>query len=102
MSVPESHIHAPRVYLLVLVALLGLTTLTILVAYVDLGPFNTPIAFAIAGLKALLVMLFFMHLKEAPAILWLAAIGGFFWLGILVVLTMSDFATRSFLPIPGK
>jgi cytochrome c oxidase subunit 4 len=90
------------VYALVLAVLLGLTALTILVSYVDLGPFSAPIAFIIAGTKALLVMLVFMHMKDAPGVLWLAAAAGFFWLGILVVLTMSDFATRGFLPIPGK
>jgi cytochrome c oxidase subunit 4 len=102
MSVPESHLHGPRVYGVVLAALLTLTATTILVAYVDLGPFSAPIAFIIAGTKALLVVLFFMHLRDAPGILWLAAAGGFFWLGILIVLTMSDIATRPFLPIPGK
>jgi len=49
-----------------------------------------------------LVALLVMHLKDSHGVLWLAAIGGFFWLGILVVLTMSDVATRGVLPIPGK
>jgi len=102
MSMPASHLHGPRVYALILVTLLALTAATILVSYVDLGPFSTPIAFAIAGAKALLVVLFFMHLKEAEGVLWLAALAGFFWLAILIVLSMSDFATRGFLPIPGK
>ena len=92
----------PRVYVLVLLALLALTALTILASYLDLGPFSAPVAFTIAATKALLVMLFFMHLKDSPGILWLAAVGGFFWLGILIVLTMSDIATRGVLPIPGK
>ena len=47
-------------------------------------------------------MLVFMHLKESHGVLWLTALAGFFWLGILVVLTMSDVATRGVLPIPGK
>jgi cytochrome c oxidase subunit 4 len=102
MSVPESHLHGPRVYGAVLAALLFLTALTILVSYVDLGPLNTPIAFIIAGVKATLVVLFFMHMKEAEGVLWLAALAGFFWLAILLVLSMSDFATRGLLPIPGK
>ena len=97
-----SHPHGLRVYALILVTLLALTAVTILVSYVDLGPLSTPIAFAIAGAKALLVVLFFMHLKEAEGVLWLAALAGFFWLAILIVLSMSDFATRGLLPIPGK
>ena len=92
----------PRVYLLVLLALLGFTTLTILIAYLDLGPLGTPVALAIAGVKALLVVLFFMHMKDSPGIIWLAGLAGFFWFGILIVLTMSDIATRGLLPIAGK
>jgi len=93
---------SPRGYLLVFVVLLALTALTILVANVDLGPLNTPIALLIAAAKALLVLVFFMHLKEAPGLLWMVAGAGFFWLAILIVLTMSDVATRAVLPIAGK
>jgi cytochrome c oxidase subunit 4 len=92
----------PRLYLVVFVVLLALTALTVLVASVDLGPLNTPVALGIAAGKAMLVLLFFMHLKDAPGILWLAAGAGFFWLAIMVLLTMSDVATRGVLPIPGK
>jgi cytochrome c oxidase subunit IV len=92
----------PRLYLVVFVVLLALTALTVLVASVDLGPLNTPVALVIAAGKAMLVVLFFMHLKEAPGIVWLAAGAGFFWLGILILLTMSDVATRGVLSIPGK
>jgi cytochrome c oxidase subunit IV len=92
----------PRLYLVVFLVLVALTALTVLIASVDLGPLNTPVALLIAAGKATLVMLFFMHLKDAPGILWLAAGAGFFWLGILVLLTMSDVATRGILAIPGK
>ena len=93
---------SPLRYFVVFLTLLALTALTILVANVDLGALNTPIAILIASAKALLVLLFFMHLKEAPGVLWMAAGAGFFWLAILIVLTMSDVATRSILPIAGK
>jgi cytochrome c oxidase subunit IV len=102
VSVAAHRVAGPGLYAVVLVALLLLTALTILVSYVDLGPFSTPIAFLIATGKACLVVLFFMHMKEAHGVLWLAALAGFFWLAILLVLSMSDFATRGFLPIPGK
>ena len=93
---------SPRGYFIVFLALLALTAVTILVANVDLGPLNTPLALLIAAVKALLVLLFFMHLRKAPGLLWLVAGAGFFWLAILIVLTMSDVATRSLLPIAGK
>jgi cytochrome c oxidase subunit IV len=102
LTAPAHRLHGPGVYALVLVALLFLTALTILVSFIDLGSFNTPVAFAIAGVKATLVVLFFMHMREAHGVLWLAALAGFFWLAILLVLSMSDFATRGLLPIPGK
>ena len=92
----------PRLYLVVFLVLVALTALTVLIASVDLGSLNTPVALLIAAGKAMLVVLFFMHLKDAPGILWLAAGAGFFWLGILVLLTMSDVATRGILAIPGK
>ncbi|HJQ84167.1 MAG TPA: cytochrome C oxidase subunit IV family protein [Candidatus Binatia bacterium] len=91
-----------RRYALVFVALLVLTAVTVFVSYLDLGPFGTPVALGIAAVKATLVLLFFMHLRDAPEILWLAAGAGFFWLAILVALTMADVATRGLVPIPGK
>jgi len=91
-----------RGYFAVFVALLVMTAVTVLVSRLDLGVFGAPVALLIASGKALLVMLFFMHLKDAPGVLWLAAGAGFFWLGILVVLTLSDIATRGVLPILGK
>ena len=91
-----------RTYVLVFVALLVLTAVTILVSYVDLGALGPPVALGIALVKASLVVFFFMHLRDAPGVLWLAAASGFFWLAILIVLTMSDLATRGMVPVPGK
>jgi cytochrome c oxidase subunit 4 len=97
-----THASVPRLYVAVFVALLALTALTIFVSYVDLGPLSTPLALLIAAVKAALVILYFMHLREASPLLWLAAGGGFFWLGIMIVLTMSDVATRGAIPVLGK
>lgn len=83
------------VYFRVTAALFALLFLTIWVASVDLGPFNLFIALAIAIVKALLVALFFMHLRHNPRITWLAASAGIIWLTIMFILTMSDFLTRS-------
>jgi cytochrome c oxidase subunit 4 len=92
----------PRLYLAVFLALLALTALTILVSYVDLGPVSAPLALLIAAVKATLVILYFMHLREASPLIWVAAGGGFFWLAIMIVLTMSDVATRGAIPVLGK
>ena len=92
----------PRLYVTVFAALVVLTIATVAVSYVDLGPTSTVVALTIAFGKAVLVLLFFMHLKDSPSLVWLVAGAGFFWLGILIVLLMSDITTRGWLPLPGK
>ena len=88
-----------RLYVAVFAALLVLTVLTVAVSYVDLGPASVVMALTIACTKALLVLLYFMHLRDSPGLVWLVALGGFFWLSILIVLTMSDVMTRGWLPV---
>jgi len=78
------------------VALLVLTALTTAVAFVDLGGnLNVVVALAIAGAKAILVALYFMHLRHSSRLSWIFAGAGFFWLFIMIVLTMSDALTRN-------
>ena len=76
--------------------MLVLTGLTTWIAFVDLGPFNAPVALTIATIKALLVILFFMHVKYAAERMTRAVVvSGFFFLMILIVLSLSDYLTRS-------
>ena len=86
-------------YFAVFAALLVLTAITTAVAFVDLGPWNTVVALGIAFLKATLVALFFMHVKYSPRLTQVVVAGGIFWLAILIVLTLSDFMTRGWLPV---
>src|SRR5438552_3187443 len=90
----EQHIDTVGTYVGILAALLFLTGLTTAVAYVDLGIFSTVIALSIAVTKMLLVALFFMHVRHSTRLTKLVVVGGLVWLMILLVLTMSDFATR--------
>jgi cytochrome c oxidase subunit 4 len=83
-----------RTYFLTFAALIALTGATVAASRADLGPFNLVVALAIAATKATLVVLIFMHVKYASRLTQLAAAAGFFWLGILLVLTMSDYVTR--------
>jgi cytochrome c oxidase subunit IV len=84
-----------RTYIQVFVALIVLTIATTCIAFVDLGGFfNTAIALAVATVKALLVAVFFMHLRHISRLVWLFAGAGIFWLGILLVLTVSDYMSR--------
>ena len=86
---------AVRVYVLVFVALLVLTATTTAVAFVDLGAtWNTTLALAIAIVKALLVILFFMHVLYSRPLTWVFVGAGFFWLAIMFALTLADYATR--------
>jgi cytochrome c oxidase subunit 4 len=93
------HVVPRKVYYAVFVALLVLTAITTAVSFVDLGPWNTVVALGIAFLKATLVALFFMHVKYSPRLTQVIVAGGIFWLAILIVLTLSDFVSRGWLPV---
>jgi cytochrome c oxidase subunit 4 len=88
------HVEATRTYVVVLLALLVGTALTVWIAFVDLGWANDAIALTIATVKGALVLLFFMHLRRSTRLVWLVAAAGFLWLLILFSLTLSDYATR--------
>ncbi len=85
-----------KTYLAIFVALLALTALTTGVAFIDLGGFgNVAVALTIAVAKALLVALYFMHLRYSSRLTMLFAAAGIFWLGIMIALTLSDYLSRS-------
>ena len=48
----------------------------------------------------LLVILFFMHLRHSPRLTKVAVVAGFFWLVLLIGLTLSDTRTRHWTPGP--
>lgn len=91
---------ARRTLFVVGISLLILLALTALAARIDLGPWNTIVAFAIALAKALLVVTFFMELKIGERLLWIFAGAGFFWLAILAIAVWTDVLTR--VPIVGR
>jgi cytochrome c oxidase subunit 4 len=81
-------------YYAVFAALLVGTGVTVAVAFVDLGALNNVLMLGIAMTKALLVILFFMHVRWSTRLTWVVAASGFVWLLILFGLTMSDYFTR--------
>jgi cytochrome c oxidase subunit 4 len=89
-----------KTYFLVWAALLVLLAVTVGVAYVHLGWLNPVVAVGIAALKAIIIILFFMHVRYGPKVLWVFVGAGFFWLGIMFVLALSDYMTRVYLPAP--
>jgi cytochrome c oxidase subunit 4 len=98
----EQHIDSVGTYVKILVALLVATGVTTAVSRLDLGPFNTIVALSIASAKMLLVALFFMHIRHSVKLTKLVVVGGLLWLGILLLLTMTDYATRGIIGVPGK
>jgi cytochrome c oxidase subunit 4 len=96
----SQHIVPVRSYVLVFLTLMGLTALTVGVAFINLGSMNTLIALVIAATKMLLVMLIFMHVKYSTRLTKLAILAAFFWLALLLTFTMSDYFTRRWTPSP--
>jgi cytochrome c oxidase subunit IV len=96
------HVVSKKIYFLIFVALLILTAVTVKVAFMDLGRGNTILALTIAVTKALLVILYFMHVRYSPKLTRLVLLGGFLWLLFLIGITMSDYLSRGWLPFPGK
>jgi len=93
---PRRHMESLslRAHVGVWAALLALLLLTLGSAYLRLGWANGAINVAIAAIKALLVMLFFMRLRASRPVLRLAAGAGFVWLLILGGLALADFLSR--------
>jgi cytochrome c oxidase subunit 4 len=90
----SGHVAPKGLYYIVFLALKVGTGLTVAAASYDLGALNNIVMLTIACTKALLVILFFMHVRWSTRLTWVVAGSGFFWLLILFCLTMSDFLTR--------
>ena len=91
----SEHIMSSKLYYTIWIVLLCLTVVTAAVSFVDLGRFNTVIALVIATVKALLVVLFFMHVKYTSEKLTKIVIASaIFWLFLLLALSMADYGTR--------
>jgi cytochrome c oxidase subunit 4 len=106
----EEHIVSPVIYVVVLIALMVLLALTLTAAFVDLDKmimgknhtgtayWNMGVAILIAICKALLIILFFMHVKYSSRLTLAFASAAFVWLGIMLTLTLSDYFTRNYPP----
>ena len=94
-SAGHDHVVPKRIYYAIFAVLMVLTGVTVGVAYIDLGRMNTVVALAIACFKAMVVVLYFMHVKYSTRLVKLTVIAGLYWMGILFVLTLSDYLTRA-------
>ena len=98
----SGHVSSIKLYGAIFATLMVLTAVTVLVAYVDLGGMNKVVALGIATFKATLVVLYFMHVKYSSRLTKLVVMAGFFFLIILLGLTMTDYASREWLPGPPR
>jgi cytochrome c oxidase subunit 4 len=88
------HVTSQGTYFAIFAALMVLTALTVWVAFQDFGAMNVPIAFAIASIKATIVILFFMHVIHSPKLIGVILVGSLVFLVILFGLTFADYLTR--------
>ena len=95
----SEHIVSPKIYLLIFALLMILTLTTVYAATVDLNAYfaslNIIVALVIATCKAILVILFFMHAYYSSRRTKLIVFAGFFWLAIMLSLTLGDYGSRS-------
>jgi cytochrome c oxidase subunit 4 len=99
----SEHVVSKNFYYFIFSALMALTFLTVAIARIDLHerllgiPLNDVVALTIAVAKALLVVLYFMHVRYSSRLTWVFVGAGFFWLGIMIALTLSDYMSRGWL-----
>jgi cytochrome c oxidase subunit 4 len=93
----SEHIVPKSTYYTIFSLLMVGTAITVGVAFLDLGAFNTVVALAIACTKAALVVLFFMHVKYSTRLTWAVVGGSIFFLFIMLALTFNDYLTRHLL-----
>jgi cytochrome c oxidase subunit 4 len=90
----QHHIAPLSEYIKVFAALVVLTLITVAISRIDLGALNAPVAFLVATVKAVLVMLYFMHLKHDSTINRVIFGSGFFFLVLLFFFSILDIWTR--------
>jgi cytochrome c oxidase subunit 4 len=95
--------HVPvRTYWIVFIALMALLALTVGAAELERGPLSIALAIAIATVKAVLILLFFMHVKYSSRLIWLFAGASFLWFGLMLLFIFADLLTRPILDTLGK
>jgi cytochrome c oxidase subunit 4 len=89
----DTHAVPFRVLLVVFVALLVLTYVTVAARYVDLGSLNIWIALGIATIKGALVILYFMHLRYDSSFYSLVFVTALAFMFLFLGITLLDTVT---------
>ena len=98
----SGHVSPVSLYVTIFLSLMVLTAVTVAAAFVDLGQFNFLVALIIAVFKASLVVWYFMHVKYQSGLTKLTVATGLFFLTILLTLTMVDYSSKAFTPMPAN
>jgi cytochrome c oxidase subunit 4 len=88
----HEHSHSYAIYILVWLALMALTAITVAIAGMDIGRFTVVTAMIIATFKAYLVLTIFMHLRSETKTFVVFVIVALLFLGISFVLLFSDYS----------
>jgi cytochrome c oxidase subunit IV len=83
----ETHLKG---YFLTFAILLGLAFVNVFVSTANVGGFNTAIILTVASVQALVLMAFFMHLRESPKFIWVVVASGFVFVGVLALYVVAD------------
>jgi cytochrome c oxidase subunit 4 len=94
----RKELDSPGQLVIVYLAVLGLALVNIFGSSA-LGPgkFTLPFQLAVGSVQAGLVAYYFMHLRQSEKVVVLTALSSLFWMGILFVLFLADYMTRTML-----
>lgn len=96
------HIIEVGTYKLIYWLLMALLVATVLASELPDSFPHLLIAMTIALIKAILIVLFFMHVYYSAPLTWVTAVGSFLWVGLLLGFLLSDYFSRGWLNILGK
>jgi cytochrome c oxidase subunit 4 len=94
MKHSEAHISGYKELATVLLGLLVLTLLSVLITELHFGALSVFVALAVASVKVVLVLLFFMHLKFESLLLKLMVGMVFLLFALVIVITFIDYLFR--------
>ena len=98
----KQHIASVQTNVTIFGVLMILLFATLGAAVLPLGSLHFPTAMAIATAKAILIVMYFMHVKYSHRLTATICAASFLWLGIMIALMLSDYLSRGWLDIPGK
>ncbi|MBN1299662.1 MAG: cytochrome C oxidase subunit IV family protein [Melioribacteraceae bacterium] len=90
----KQHITPYSLYVLIWVALISLTSITVTVAGISLGNYTLAVALFIAAVKSALVINIFMHIKFDQPIFKVFLLLSALTLLVIFILTFFDFTYR--------